>query len=423
VAGGSDFPDLVEEIFPPGYELTYGVNELYELRLARLEAAALSPSALRARAAYFARILGKPTNHFLVCTGSPLEVAPSSSMRLRTFFEANQFKTGYATHGLFPYRGKFHPQMIKGLINVLGVEPGEVVVDPMMGSGTVLVEASLMGIDSVGVDTSPLCLLMTQAKVAGLRLDPAELEGALEAPEATFDAVDGGEELDLGTEAARLVRLAHLDALGFAARRKRKGPRELFATVIGRYAAAVRKFHAAAGDHMALGAALPCQGDARSLPLRDASVHGVIFSPPYSFAVDYVANDADQLQRLEVDQEALRQRMIGLRGEGLERVDLYFRDMATVMREVARVLRPGRRCCVVVGSNTKQLARLLGRDSVAGIEDRLVDVGLGCGLSLRWRTTRQVTGIANTMRDEHILVFEAEGDQARSQEGRQLSLL
>jgi len=31
------------------------------------------------------------------------------------------FSTGYSTHGLFAYRGKFHSQLIKGLLNILGV--------------------------------------------------------------------------------------------------------------------------------------------------------------------------------------------------------------------------------------------------------------------------------------------------------------
>ena len=35
------------------------------------------------------------------------------------------------THGLFPYRGKFHPQLIRALLNILKVKKGDVVLDPM----------------------------------------------------------------------------------------------------------------------------------------------------------------------------------------------------------------------------------------------------------------------------------------------------
>lgn len=60
--------------------------------------------------------------------------------------------------------------MIKALINVIGVKPGDTVHDPMMGSGTVLVEAKLMGINPVGDDASIFCRFMTQAKLNGLQV-------------------------------------------------------------------------------------------------------------------------------------------------------------------------------------------------------------------------------------------------------------
>jgi tRNA G10 N-methylase Trm11 len=45
--------------------------------------------------------------------------------------------------------------MIKALKNIVGLKPGDTVLDPMMGSGTVPVEACLMGIKSIGYNTSP----------------------------------------------------------------------------------------------------------------------------------------------------------------------------------------------------------------------------------------------------------------------------
>ena len=38
---------------------------------------------------------------------------------------------------LFPYRGKFHPQLIRALLNILQIKPGQTVLDPMAGSSTV----------------------------------------------------------------------------------------------------------------------------------------------------------------------------------------------------------------------------------------------------------------------------------------------
>ena len=52
----------------------------------------------------------------------------------------------------------------KDLVLFDSVKTGEIVLDPMCGSGTLNVEASLIGIDSIGLDVSPFCRLMTCVK-------------------------------------------------------------------------------------------------------------------------------------------------------------------------------------------------------------------------------------------------------------------
>ncbi len=50
----------------------------------------------------------------------------------------------YGPHGAHEYRGKFFPQLVRALLNMAHVTRGDVVVDPMCGSGTTLVEAVLL---------------------------------------------------------------------------------------------------------------------------------------------------------------------------------------------------------------------------------------------------------------------------------------
>ena len=76
--------------------------------------------------------------------------------------------------------------MVKALINVMGLKPGDTVLDPMMGSGTVLIEASLMEIKSVGIDASPFCQFMAQAKLAGLTVPLEPIRAALKNSKAVF---------------------------------------------------------------------------------------------------------------------------------------------------------------------------------------------------------------------------------------------
>jgi len=101
--------------------------------------------------------------------------------------------------------------------------------------------------------------------------------------------------------------------------------------------------------------------DARFLPLQDSSVDGILFSPPYSFAIDYLKNDSFHLEFLGADIGALRENMVGLRGRTpRQRFDFYKSDMERVLSECARVLRPGRCCTIVVGTNDNQIGKILG---------------------------------------------------------------
>ncbi|MCX5671366.1 MAG: DNA methyltransferase [Planctomycetota bacterium] len=78
----------------------------------------------------------------------------------------------YVTHGIHAYKGKFYPQLAKGLINVSGVQQGARVLDPFCGSGTTLLESFLNGLQAYGCDMHPLAAKISQAKVGVLQLDP-----------------------------------------------------------------------------------------------------------------------------------------------------------------------------------------------------------------------------------------------------------
>lgn len=87
----------------------------------------------------------------------------------------NRRNLRYGPHGAHEYRGKFFPQLARALLNIAGVRRGEPVLDPMCGSGTTLVEASLMGHTSFGADLNPLSVLISRAKCAILRTSPDAL--------------------------------------------------------------------------------------------------------------------------------------------------------------------------------------------------------------------------------------------------------
>lgn len=438
------------ELFPPHLELVPQLNETYELQLAYYESKLLTDDEIIRNGAYFAQVGDRLTRHFLMCSGEPVRLPQHSSSRLRSFFETNQFKTGYATHGLFPYRGKFHPQMIKGLLNIMGLKPGNSVVDPMMGSGTVLIEARLMGIKSIGLDASPFCRFMTQAKIDGLTvpLEPVRVAlrncrpvfeyfrsraghpipgSKMEAEMKTGGLYDvvlegrGKHESNLGTpgylpegcedeHVHNFLLLAYLDSAGYSERSNRRSPYDQFRAILERYLFVAEKIQRVlAGAESELAEATALEGDARSLPIENASIDGVLFSPPYSFAIDYLENDSFHLRFMSVDTDKLRERMLGLRGRTRrEKYEGYKEDMGKVLAECARVLRPGRICTVVVGTNSNQLGSILGvsPSAVQGIDELVEELGRSCGLELVRKIGRQITGMANTMRTEFIVMLQ-----------------
>jgi tRNA G10 N-methylase Trm11 len=428
---GAEVPPLyrgsfIEQLFGTKYELLPQVSQRYEIDLAYGETQSLSDDELVTRSAYLHKVDGRVSNHFHICEHRPVQVDPDLKHR-QNFFDANAFGVGYATHGLFPYRGKFHPQMIKGIMNIIGVKPGDVVLDPMAGCGTTLIEASIIGIDSVGVELSPFACLMARAKLAGLQMDCSRFVKLLEMTDQVFDHFDrnrkvvdslfdqpesNGSPIPLkeleGSEARKeLVLLAFLDTMGYATRRKTKNARQLFPTVLTRYLAAVQQFNVVREElGLVLGKSKVTCGDARKLDLPDESVQGVIFSPPYSFAIDYVANDDLQLRYLGLDPKALSARMVGLvGGEGRtisdrirNRVDYYFRDMDCIIGECARVMTRGACCVIVIGSNTNQTGGIR-------LERKMIEFADAQGMPLHKVITREIEGIRNTMREEFILIF------------------
>jgi site-specific DNA-methyltransferase (cytosine-N4-specific) len=88
----------------------------------------------------------------------------------------NKREHGYLTHGFHSYKGKYYPQLVASLFNWCGVEPDDWVLDPFCGSGTTLVEATLRGIRSVGVDLNPLAALIADVKTSALLAPYEELD-------------------------------------------------------------------------------------------------------------------------------------------------------------------------------------------------------------------------------------------------------
>jgi len=399
---------LLEKLFDKNYQLIDGTDEIFELDLALWEYEVLSKKELVDKSAYFKLVDGKETAHFKTCNLQNLEeVHKNSSFRTKVFFLDGKYSTGYATHSLFPYRGKFHPQLIRALLNILEVKPGNVVLDPMAGSSTVAVEANLLGIDSISVDLSPFCELMGRVKTFALDLDVKVLESIIRNPKEILEKLKKekvpeyfkNNKDDKKRNYYEIVLLAFLDTMGFASRSS-SSIDKLFPRVLERYVSTIKFFQSARQKiNLKIGKSEIIQGSVLNLPIDDNSVDAVITSPPYSFAIDYLKNDQPQLEYLGYNLEDLREDMIGLQGRGVEnKLEIYFDKMDIALKEMKRVSKKNSPIVIIIGTNDIQT-------NGVRLETKVVELAEKQNLKFELNLIKPIRGLQNTMKNESILFF------------------
>lgn len=119
------------------------------------------------------RQIKREATTYLVRNGiNPSELLKLLPFETSTMPIPNRRCLRYGPHDIHDYRGKFFPQLVKALSNVSELPSGSVILDPMCGSGTTLVEANLAGYEALGLDLNPLSVLISQTKCAILRVAP-----------------------------------------------------------------------------------------------------------------------------------------------------------------------------------------------------------------------------------------------------------
>ncbi len=394
--------------------LPRNVQFIYEEQLARIEARSLgcqvwkrdednpwrahvhvdgTGSHVLNRAAYVGALDGTPTVYEQL-------IRPAYQGGL---FNRTRSVNQHLTHWIYPYRGKFHPQMVRALLNIVGAPQGGRVLDPYVGSGTTALEASLLGIDCVGVDISPLCVLLTRVKtrsveaLADIRL---RVQGLLE--DATLDPHDASIARDGNPHVADFVEIARMTTLSDVSRRNRDGRAWLRKNLRAMLESVDAHSRALSTFGIGPGRVSAVCGDARNLlaaEIGDATIDGVVTSPPYSIALDYVKNDDHALEALAVNPAVLRQEMTGVRGRGAkQKLALYNQDMRRMFCEVARVLKPGARAAFVIGDATVDRTEYTTTREMG-------DWAVAAGLEREREIPKIVFGLYNVMQDEKILIF------------------
>jgi len=366
-------------------------------------------------------------------------------------WECASADTRYLTHDIHRYSSKYIPQIAGQAIELL-TTPDEVVLDPMVGSGTTLVEAWLRNRRAIGIDLNPLAVRIARVKTR--RVDSESLNDAVAALTAVSDALIGQLHfrspslLDAAAHAAaedprgrddwftkwfqpqvlndllildhairqindeRVRDVAHV-ALSDILRRSsnahggypnvmfnRKAPRKpspgpIFAKALRAYAELVKQLQP-------LDYAEPVveHRDARATGLADGSVDAIVSHPPYIGSVPYAEYGLLSLRWFGTDTRALDGTLLGGKRQSRDVVDRFRTTYADVISEAHRVLRPGRQLFLMVGDPVV-------RGAVVDLAAMTRELATSAGLTEAAATTRRgVNRRANKMAHETLLFFE-----------------
>ncbi len=328
-------------------------------------------------------------------------------------------------HGWFWYKEGFAPEIFE---YALKDTDSKLVLDPFCGVGTTLLAAKQKGIDSVGIDASPLAVFVSKAKTEDYSKDdieavkaflseklkkdvpriarqPLRWEFELFDPHNAFpkrnynqilairDAIEQEEK-----RVRNLLLLALLSTLPQASivvkdggvLKIKKGKRALPAKEI--FKRKVKKMLRELEGRKAVGhAPLLFLGDARALDIPSSSIDLIVTSPPYLNNIDYskvYGLELSLLHMSKAEAEEVRLRairsFIGKRMEVQEMppevgeigykipiVGTYFKDMEGALKEMHRVLRPGSVAHVVVSNSVIHKTHVLVDEILGEIAERI----------------------------------------------------
>ena len=264
---------------------------------------------------------------------------------------------GTARRSPFPWQGQFPPQLVGSLLGAFFPDRPRI-VDPFVGSGTLLREAALMGMPAAGAEISLAAFALARTHVfanvelgrrqsvlrrvaSHLEAAPAGGMGAMLADHARTET-----DSDVRTVLAALVVLLDM------------GGKEREEVRVER---AWHRLRLAVEEMPRSDAAIDViRSDARSLPFPDGSFGGVLTSPPYINVINYHQQYRGSAEALGSHVLSAGRSEIGSnwrhRSNRFRIVVQYALDMSAALRDMARVCSSGSRLVLIVG----RLSRVLG---------------------------------------------------------------
>lgn len=257
---------------------------------------------------------------------------------------------------LFNWNGQFSPQFIEAILSKYS-KPGFFVLDPFLGSGTVLAECARKGLQSFGVELNASAYFMAKTYEI-VNLTPVERETVILTTDELVERLSVDNTIDCLTETISdckdsiikntlSVLMVLLDIYNNTVTKD---------LVITKWEWLKQLVRSLPYSTATISARL---GDARKLDLYDAVIDLLITSPPYINVFNYHQKYRKSVEALGYDVLDIARSEFGSnrkhRGNRLYTVIQYCIDMSLSMLEAMRVCKNGTRMIYVVGRESTVL--------------------------------------------------------------------
>lgn len=274
----------------------------------------------------------------------------------------------YAFHNLYPYKGKFYPRVVRTLINAFKLNHNSLLLDPFNGSGTATHEASLMGIKSVGIDVTPMGIVLSELKNNLLFIDEEKLNFTPNELQDISEVIENRKWQHAEPLIHKLMLAVYfdtVDAFVRTSRYNRKGKVGLFIEKSNYIKDCYKKIMEIKDKHgLKFEPARIIEGDI--LELKDLNemkgkFDACITSPPYYFSIDYVGKDKIAYDYLGVDMKKIESKYLGMKNSGQPKgnysglppkVAMYYEDLRKSIKNIFWALKPGGKLAIIIGDST-----------------------------------------------------------------------
>lgn len=250
-------------------------------------------------------------------------------------------------HYLHKYKGKGDPRISRALINLLNVKEGDTILDPFVGSGAFIADAPTMGLSAIGIEVLNIGRMISEVK-CNLGINIVDLRNSII---KLFESIDGAlfkqdirNELteakgkikenagnskayenisphlakimflkkgidNINDDEARTFLLVLLSQEIVEYSEKRRGwdiINSFKSYVEDRYLTlyATKKLAEILGVNLSKGKTKIIKGDSTDMSMiKDNSISGILTSPPYFDALDYIGNNKVSILILGLDQD------------------------------------------------------------------------------------------------------------------------